>query len=59
MSRRITESFAKAKREGRGAFVAYLMKCGRMMVSEGDYCLDCQNHEMEFDRAFSPLAYNG
>ena len=24
MSRRITESFAKAKREGRGAFVAYL-----------------------------------
>ena len=35
------------------------LKCGRMMVSEGDYCLDCQNHEMEFDRAFSPLAYNG
>ena len=35
------------------------LKCGRMMVSEGDYCLDCQNREMEFDRAFSPLAYNG
>lgn len=35
------------------------LKCGRMMVSEGDYCLDCQNREMEFDRAFAPLAYNG
>lgn len=35
------------------------LKCGRMMVSEGDYCMDCKNREMDFDRAFSPLAYTG
>ena len=35
------------------------LKCGRMMVSEGEYCMDCKTREMVFDRAFSPLAYTG
>lgn len=35
------------------------LKCGKMLLSEEDYCLDCQNHEKHFDRAFSPVAYVG
>ena len=35
------------------------LKCGRAMVSEGDYCIDCKTRPMEFDRAFSPLTYSG
>ena len=33
------------------------LKCGTMLFSEENYCLDCQNHEKRFDRAFSPVTY--
>lgn len=35
------------------------LKCGKMLFSEEQYCLDCQNHEKTFDRAIAPLAYSG
>ena len=35
------------------------LKCGRMLYSEAQYCLDCQNREQTFDRAISPLSYAG
>ena len=35
------------------------LKCGAMLRAEENYCLDCQNHEKHFDRAFSPVAYSG
>lgn len=35
------------------------LKCGTMLLSEENYCLDCQNHEKNFDRAFSPVTYTG
>ena len=35
----------------------HCLKCGTMLFSEENYCLDCQNHEKHFDRAFSPVAY--
>lgn len=35
------------------------LKCGKMLFAEEQYCLDCQNHEKEFDRAFAPLCYSG
>lgn len=46
-----------AKQEVIGADAC--LKCGRMISGEGQYCLDCQNREMSFDRAFSPLCYSG
>lgn len=36
----------------------YCLKCGKMLFGEEDYCLDCQNFEKHFDRAFSPVAYS-
>ena len=35
------------------------LKCGKMLLSEENYCLDCQNHDKAFDRAFSPVSYTG
>ena len=35
------------------------LKCGKRLFSEEEYCLDCQNHEKTFDRAFAPLCYAG
>lgn len=35
------------------------LKCGTMLLSEENYCLDCQNHDKVFDRAFSPVSYTG
>lgn len=35
------------------------LKCGKMLFSEEQYCLACQNYEREFDRAFAPLCYSG
>lgn len=35
------------------------LKCGRTLVSEGEYCIDCKNREMAFDRAVSPFNYGG
>ena len=35
------------------------LKCGKMLFSEEEYCLDCQNNEKSFDRAIAPLAYSG
>ena len=35
------------------------LKCGRMIFSEAQYCLDCQNREQVFDRAISPFCYSG
>ena len=35
------------------------LKCGKMLFGEEQYCLDCQNHEKEFDRAIAPLCYSG
>jgi len=37
----------------------HCLKCGRKLHGEEEYCLDCQNSEMRFDRAFSPLVYAG
>ena len=37
----------------------FCLKCGRKLHGEEDYCLDCQNNEMRFDRAFSPVVYAG
>ena len=34
-------------------------KCGRKLVAEEEYCLDCQKNEMHFDRAVAPLSYTG
>lgn len=35
------------------------LKCGKLLFAEEQYCLDCQNHEKEFDRALAPLTYSG
>ena len=35
------------------------LKCGKKLFSEEEYCLDCQNHEKDFDRALAPLCYAG
>ena len=35
------------------------LKCGKMLLSEENYCLDCQNHDKHFDRALSPVTYTG
>ena len=35
------------------------LKCGKMLFTEEQYCLDCQNNEKSFDRAIAPLAYSG
>ena len=37
----------------------HCLKCGKMLFSEEQYCLDCQNHEKVFDRAVAPLVYSG
>lgn len=33
------------------------LKCGKMLIAEEEYCLDCQNHEKHFDRAISAVTY--
>ncbi|MBO7389886.1 MAG: ComF family protein, partial [Clostridia bacterium] len=33
------------------------LKCGKMLLAEEEYCLDCQNHEKHFDRAISAVTY--
>ncbi len=35
------------------------LKCGKMLLAEEEYCLDCQNHEKHFDRAVSAVTYTG
>lgn len=35
------------------------LKCGKMLYSEEDYCLACQNYERGFDRAIAPVCYSG
>ena len=37
----------------------YCLKCGMKLFGEEEYCLDCQNHEKHFDRAFAPVVYAG
>ena len=47
--------YAKMEFNGDAACV----KCGKRLIAEEEYCLDCQHHEKHFDRAFSPLCYTG
>ncbi len=35
------------------------LKCGKKLFGEGEYCLDCEEHEKSFDRAFAPVSYVG
>jgi len=37
----------------------FCLKCGVKLFGEEEYCLDCQNHEKHFDRAFAPVCYSG
>lgn len=33
------------------------LKCGKLLASEAEYCLDCQNEEKAFDLAVAPFVY--
>ena len=35
------------------------LKCGVKLIGEGEYCLDCKEHEKHFDRAMAPMCYSG
>lgn len=37
---------------------AHCKRCGRALI-EDEYCLLCQKHKREFDRAYSPFVYEG
>lgn len=37
----------------------FCLKCGKKLYGEGEYCLDCQEHEKHFDRAVAPVCYSG
>ena len=34
------------------------LKCGKLLVTEAEYCLDCQNNEKEYDVAVAPFVYS-
>lgn len=34
------------------------LKCGKLLVTEAEYCLDCQENEKGFDVAVAPFAYS-
>jgi len=35
------------------------LRCGRSISTEANYCLECQNKEQAFDRAYAPFIFEG